>query len=33
VKVIPPSTTGETMWNLAVMGVPVLFIVGFFLFF
>ena len=32
VKVIPPSTTGETMWNLAVMGVPVLIIVMFFMF-
>ena len=32
VKVIPPSTTGETMWNLAVMGVPVLIIVVFFMF-
>lgn len=32
VKVIPPSTTGETMWNLAVMIVPVLIIVVFFMF-
>lgn len=32
VKVIPPSTTGETMWNLAVMVVPVLIIVVFFIF-
>ena len=32
VKVIPPSTTGETMWNLAVMAVPVLIIVVFFMF-
>ncbi|MCJ1965768.1 MULTISPECIES: ATP-dependent zinc metalloprotease FtsH [unclassified Candidatus Nanosynbacter] len=32
VKVIPPSTTGETMWNLAVMVVPVLIIVVFFMF-
>ena len=32
VKVIPPSTTGETMWNLAVMVVPVLIIVMFFMF-
>ena len=32
VKVIPPSTTGETMWNLAVMVVPVLIIVAFFMF-
>ena len=32
VKVIPPSTTGETMWNLAVMVVPVLIVVAFFMF-
>ena len=32
VKVIPPSTTGETMRNLAVMVVPVLIIVVFFMF-
>lgn len=32
VKVIPPSTTGETMWNLAVIVVPVLIIVVFFMF-
>lgn len=32
VKVIPPSTTGETIWNLAVMAVPVLIIVAFFMF-
>jgi len=32
VKVIPPSTTGETMWNLAVMVVSVLIIVMFFMF-
>ena len=32
VKVIPPSTTGETMWNLAVVVVPVLIIVVFFMF-
>ena len=32
VKVIPPSTTGETVWNLAVMIVPVLIIVVFFMF-
>lgn len=32
VKVIPPSTTGETMWNLAVMVVPVMIIVAFFMF-
>ncbi len=32
VKVIPPSTTGETMWNLAVLILPVLVIVVFFMF-
>ena len=32
VKVIPPSTTGETIWNLAVMVVPVLIVVVFFMF-
>lgn len=32
VKVIPPSTTGETMWNLTVMVVPVLIVVVFFMF-
>ena len=32
VKVIPPSTTSETMWNLAVMVVPVLIVVVFFMF-
>ena len=32
VKVIPSSTTGETMWNLAVMVVPVLIVVVFFMF-
>lgn len=32
VKVTPPSTTGETIWNLAVMVVPVLIIVAFFMF-
>ena len=32
VKVIPPPTTGETMWNLAVMVVPVLIVVVFFMF-
>ncbi len=32
VKVIPPSTTGETMWNLVVMVVPVLIVVVFFMF-
>ena len=32
VKVIPPSTTGETIWNLAVLILPVLIIVVFFMF-
>lgn len=32
VKVVPPSTTGEVMWNLAVMIVPVVIIVAFFMF-
>lgn len=32
VKVLPPSTTGETAWNLAITFVPVLLIIGFFVF-
>ena len=32
VKVIPPSTTGEVVWNLAVIVAPVLIIVVFFMF-
>lgn len=32
VAVIPPSTTGDTFWNLAVILIPVLIIVGFFMF-
>jgi cell division protease FtsH len=32
VTVVPPSTTGDTIWNLAIIIVPVLIIVGFFLF-
>lgn len=32
VAVTPPSTTGDTFWNLAVILVPVLIIVGFFMF-
>ncbi len=32
VKVLPPSTTGDTIWNLAIILVPVLIIVGFFMF-
>ncbi len=32
VMVVPPSTTGDTIWNLAIILVPVLIIVGFFMF-
>ncbi len=32
VTIVPPSTTGDTIWNLAIILVPVLIIVGFFLF-
>lgn len=32
VKIVPPSTTGETIWNIAVIIVPVLLIIGFFMF-
>ncbi|HMS93562.1 MAG TPA: ATP-dependent zinc metalloprotease FtsH [Candidatus Saccharibacteria bacterium] len=32
VAVVPPSTTGDTFWNLAVILIPVLIIVGFFMF-
>jgi cell division protease FtsH len=32
VKVTPPSTTGDTIWNLAIIIVPVLLIAGFFMF-
>lgn len=32
VAVVPPSTTGDTFWNLAIILVPVLIIVGFFMF-
>lgn len=32
VAVIPPSTTGDTFWNLAIILIPVLIIVGFFMF-
>lgn len=32
VKIVPPSTTGEAMWNLAIMIIPVVIIVGFFMF-
>lgn len=31
-SVAPPSTTGDTLWNLAIILVPVLIIVGFFMF-
>ena len=32
VEIKPPSTTGDTFWNLAIMIIPVLIIVGFFMF-
>ncbi|OYX53335.1 cell division protein FtsH [Candidatus Saccharibacteria bacterium 32-50-13] len=32
VAVVPPSTAGDTFWNLAIILVPVLIIVGFFMF-
>jgi len=32
VTVLPPSTTGDTLWNLAVIIIPVLLIAGFFMF-
>ena len=32
VTVVPPSTTGDTLWNLAIILIPVLIIVGFFMF-
>lgn len=32
VTVVPPSTTGDTLWNLAIILVPVLIIVAFFMF-
>lgn len=32
VKVVPPSTTNETLWNLAIIIVPVVIIVLFFMF-
>jgi cell division protease FtsH len=32
VAILPPSTTGSTIWNLAIIIVPVLLIVGFFMF-
>lgn len=32
VKIVPPSTTSDTIWNLAVIIIPVLLIAGFFMF-
>ncbi|MDB5167134.1 MAG: ATP-dependent metalloprotease FtsH [Candidatus Saccharibacteria bacterium] len=32
VDIVPPSTTGDTIWNLAIIIVPVLLIAGFFMF-
>jgi cell division protease FtsH len=32
VTVVPPSQTGETLWNLAIIIIPVLLIAGFFMF-
>lgn len=32
VMIVPPSTTGDVLWNLAIILVPVLLIVGFFMF-
>lgn len=32
IKITPPSTTGDTIWNLAIIIVPVLLIAGFFMF-
>lgn len=32
VQVVPPSTTGDAVWNLAIMIVPVIIIVAFFMF-
>lgn len=31
-KITPPSTTGDTLWNLAIIIIPVLLIAGFFMF-
>lgn len=31
-KITPPSTTGDTLWNLAIIIIPVLIIVAFFMF-
>jgi cell division protease FtsH len=32
IKITPPSTTGDTIWNLAIIIIPVLLIAGFFMF-
>lgn len=32
VTIVPPSTTSDTLWNLAIILIPVLIIVGFFVF-
>lgn len=32
VRIVPPSTTGDTIWNLAIMTVPIVVIVVFFMF-
>lgn len=32
VNVVPPSTTSETLWNLAIMIIPIVIIVAFFMF-
>lgn len=32
VAVVPPSTTGDTLWNIAIIMIPVLIIIGFFMF-
>lgn len=32
VNVVPPSTTGETLWNLAIIVIPIVIIIGFFMF-
>ncbi len=32
VKIVPPSTTNETLWSLAIIMIPVLIIVAFFMF-
>lgn len=32
VKIVPPSTTNDTLWNLAIMIIPVIIIIAFFMF-